>query len=568
MDAVTDPTVSQVTVMKSARVGYTKILDHVVGYFLHQDPSPILVVQPRVEDAEDYSRTEIAPMFRDTPVLAEIAGELKSRNSSQRIVKRVMNNGASVSFVGANSPGGFRRITARIIAFDEVDGYPSQGAGDDGDQITLGTKRGESFWNRKVILGSTPLLKGVSRIEKSWDESDQRRYFVPCPHCGHRQTIKWSNLQWEKDDEGNALPETAHLTCEGEAACRIEEHHKPWMIDHGRWVAEKPFKGHAGFHIWAGYSLFPNAAWPELVKEWLRVHKDPTLLRTFVNLVLGETWEEGEAVGSSTLIARAEAYGPDDLPDAVKVVTGFCDVQGDRLEVQAIGWGADEEAWPFLYEVIHQDPAQPTAWQELDSLLRRTFRTVSGRVLRFSAFGIDFGGNHGAQVLQFVRARKGRRVFATFGGSGKLPIWPLRASLTKQNEKIWRIGVDTAKDAVSARLGIKQPGPGYVHFPAEENFGPDYFEQLTSERKITRFRMGRPVSVWYLPSGKRNEAFDTFVGALAVRRSLPRRIEIGLEYSPQAPLPDTPADDHAPLVKPVPRTFSPRPLAVAQDPYL
>jgi len=134
MDAVTDPTVTRVTIMKSARVGYTKILDHVVGYHIHQDPSPMLVVQPRVEDAEDYSSTEIEPMLRDTPVLAEIAGDLRSKDAKQKLLKRVFRNGSSISFVGANSPGGFRRITARIICFDEVDGYPVLGAGDDGDR--------------------------------------------------------------------------------------------------------------------------------------------------------------------------------------------------------------------------------------------------------------------------------------------------------------------------------------------------------------------------------------------------------------------------------------------------
>jgi hypothetical protein len=183
LDAVTDPAVTRITVMKSARVGYTKCLDHIVGYFLSQDPSPVLVVQPRVEDAEDYSSTEIEPMLRDTPVLAVISGDLKSRNSKQKLLKRIFRNGASVSFVGANSPGGFRRITARIILFDEVDGYPITGAGKEGDQIALGTKRSETFWNRKIVLGSTPTLKGTSRIEKSCADSDQRHFFVPCPQC-------------------------------------------------------------------------------------------------------------------------------------------------------------------------------------------------------------------------------------------------------------------------------------------------------------------------------------------------------------------------------------------------
>lgn len=165
MDAITDPRVEKVSVMKSARVGYTKIIDHVVGYYLHQDPSPILVVQPRVEDAEDYSKSEIAPMLRDTTVLAEIAPDPKTRTGENTLLKKTMKNGASIALVGANSPGGFRRITVRIVLFDEVDGYPVGGAGSEGDQIALGTKRSETFWNRKIVSGSTPTIKGLSRIE-------------------------------------------------------------------------------------------------------------------------------------------------------------------------------------------------------------------------------------------------------------------------------------------------------------------------------------------------------------------------------------------------------------------
>nr|EKW5729524.1 phage terminase large subunit family protein [Morganella morganii] len=179
MDAFTDPSVTQVSVMKSARVGYTKILDHAVAYYLSHDPSPILVVQPRVEDAEDYSKTEIAPMLRDTPALKAIAGEAKAKDSGQTILKKQFSNGANLTLVGANSPGGFRRITCRIILFDEVDGYPSGGAGSEGDQIALGIKRSETFWNRKIGLGSTPTVKNVSRIEKAYNESDQRHYWVP-----------------------------------------------------------------------------------------------------------------------------------------------------------------------------------------------------------------------------------------------------------------------------------------------------------------------------------------------------------------------------------------------------
>ncbi len=561
MDAVTDPAVRQVTVMKSARVGYTKVLDHVVGYFIHQDPSPILIVQPRVEDAEDYSRTEIAPMLRDTPVLAEIAGDLKAKDANQRILKRVFRNGSSISFVGANSPGGFRRITARIIAFDEVDGYPADGAGMEGDQIALGTKRSESFWNRKIILGSTPTIKGLSRIEKAWAESDQRRFHVACPHCGHEQVLKWQNLHWSKDvdDAGKTTkhhPDTAHFVCEAKG-CVIEEHDKPAMIDSGRWIAEAPSNGHAGFHIWAAYSLFPNAAWRHLVEEFLRVHKDPALLQTFVNLVLGETWEEpAEKVDPHKLNTRAEPYGPLDLPPGVMALTAGVDVQDNRLEVQIIGWGAGEESWPVVYDVLHGDPAQQTVWSSLDDLLKEEFRAEDGRVLRVRGACIDTGGHHAERVYAFCRTRQMRRVYAVKGMAGARPIWPKRASRSKTNNIVFSVGVDTAKDAIYGRLRIAGPGPGYVHFPADDAFDDQYFAQLTAERVVTRYRQGRPYRVWEVTKGVRNEALDTFVYALAALKSLPIRLD---RKAPVTTKPDLPQeDDGAP-----PPIGAPPPVVVA-----
>lgn len=247
----------------------------------------------------------------------------------------------------------------------------------------------------------------------------------------------------------------------------------------------------------------------------------------------------GSGVEGSALIHRAEPYGPDDLPEAVKVITGFADVQGDRLEVQLVGWGAAEESWPFLYEVIREDPAQPDAWTELGFLLRRQFTTRDRRTLRVAAFGIDTGGHHAAQVFSFCRRRSARRVFPCKGSSiAGQPLWPTTATRAKSNDKLWMLGVDTGKDAIYSRLGIAAPGPGYIHFPDDDAFGESYFAMLTAERRVVRKTAGRSRTSWYLPPGKRNEALDTIVGALAVRRSLPRWVEKGLEFSV-----DKPSDD-------------------------
>jgi phage terminase large subunit GpA-like protein len=532
MDAVTDPSVKLISVMKSARIGYTRCLDNIIGYFLHHDPAPILVVQPREGDADDYSRTEILPMVKDTPVLRDLVGDFKGKDPDQRLSKRTFKNGASITFIGANSAEGFRRITVRVVAFDEIDSYPTEGVGKEGDQIALGIKRTETYWNRKIIQGSTPKILGASRIEKAWLESDQRRYHVPCPHCGEKQVLKWQNLRWDKGDKpdpsrpkwiGEHRPETAHFVCEA-SGCIIEEHHKNWMIDNGEWIASQPFHGHAGYHIWAGYSLNPNACWSELASEWLLKRNNPRDLQTFVNTTLGEPWEDRkERIEGRALYERAENYGAQNIPDAIRSITGGVDIQDNRIEVQIIGWGERDESWVIDYQIFYGDPAQQTVWAQLDNFLMMQYSTDGGRALRIRAACVDIGGHHGNAAIQFCKQRRGRNIYPVKGIGGPRPIWPKLASATKLKETIFLLGVDTAKDAIYGRLRIQKSGIGYIHFPAGEIFDEKYFSQLTSEYiKTMHDREGRPFRRWFLPEGKRNEALDTMVYALAAYHSLGR----------------------------------------------
>ncbi|MGI4765508.1 MAG: phage terminase large subunit family protein [Janthinobacterium lividum] len=564
MDAVTDPAVTQVTVMKSARVGYTKILDNIVGYYIAQDPSAMLLVQPRVEDAEDYSATEIAPMLRDTPVLAEIAGDLKAKDAKQKLLKRVFRNGASIGFVGANSPGGFRRITARIIMFDEVDGYPIIGAGKDGDQIRLGIRRSETFWNRKIILGSTPLTKGQSRIEKAFLLSDQRHYHVPCPSCGTMQVLEWGGvdtpfgIKWDHDENGKPLPETAYYLCRA-GGCIISEVDKADMLAGGEWRAQAPFNGHAGFHIWTAYSLSPNASWANLVAEWLEVHKDPLERKTFVNLTLGLPFEEfGEStIQEDALLARREVY-PAEVPDGVAVITAGIDTQNDRLEVEVVGWGRDEESWSLAYEVFPGDPNDPSVWTKLDDYLKMLWIRADGRSFEIMAACIDTGGSRTEAVYQFAKARIGRRIWGIRGDpaqNGKrTPIWPAKMPLsrTRKSYQPFTIGVNAAKDVIRARLFAQAPGPGYMHFPADRDVG--WFEQLTAERLIPKEVRGQRFRVWECPKGRANEALDCRVYAYAALAGLThfglklnrRADEVGALSSPIVLAIDRPAAAPAP----------------------
>jgi len=559
MDAITDPTVEMVTVQKSARVGYTKILDHVAGYYIHQDPSPILVVQPRVEDAEDYSVTEIEPMLRDTPVLAEIVGDPKKKDARQKINKRIFRNGASISFVGANSPGGFRRITARIVKFDEVDGYPVMGAGKEGDQIKLGIKRTESFWNRKIILGSTPTVKGESRIEKSYANSDQRKYYVPCPHCGAYQVLEWGGpdtpygMKWDKDENGVGIPDSVFYACKV-TGCVIREDDKEDMVERGEWRATKPFKGHAGFHIWAAYSLFVNASWRNLVAEWLEVKDDPLMRQTFVNLVLGETYEDrgDRALQEDRLAARCEVWGAE-VPDGVAVVTVGVDTQGDRFECEVVGWGLNEESWSIDFEVIEGDLETPDPWNRLDAYLRRIWFRADGRGFEVMAVCHDSGGHHTQKVYEFAKARLGRRVWAVKGesavGGKRSPVWPTKTP-SRRNKSSFRpviLGVNAAKDSIRSRLHLVEPGPGYMHFPASRDI--NYFAQLTAERSVRKTSGGQHYRVWELPNGRANEALDCRVYAYAALCGL---MHMGLKLNKRAE--EVNASIGTPVHRPEPQT--------------
>jgi phage terminase large subunit GpA-like protein len=376
------------------------------------------------------------------------------------------------------------------------------------------------------LIGSTPTIKDASAIEFEWLQSDQRRFFVPCPEpeCGHEQVLVWQSVRWNKSPDGEHDPSTAHYMCEscGGLWNDTQRHN---AVHRGRWVAERPFHGVAGFHISA--LLSPWITLPQVVAEFLQVRHDPTRLQTWVNCVLGETWEQrAEKVDASNFMARRENYGPHSLPEGVLRLTAGCDIQGDRIEMIIVGWGKHDESWAVSYHVIPGSPTQLDVWNTLDELLAEPFHTEDGRELRIKETCIDSGGHHAAEVLTFCKPRLRRRVFAIKGAAGPRPIWPHRATRTKRHEFVYTIGVDTAKDTLYGRLRISSPGEhrAYVHFPIADVFDQKFFDQLVSEQVEMRRKEGRPYRVWVLPSGKRNEALDCFVYAMAARASRPGKL--------------------------------------------
>jgi len=521
MDTFTDPTVEKITLMKAARTGYTKTINHAIGYHVHQDPCPMLIVQPTLDDAQGYSKDEIAPMCRDTPVLDGLIADAKSRSSNNTILKKNFPGGV-MSIVGANSARGFRRLTVRVVFFDEVDGYPPT-AGQEGDQIQLGIKRTDTFWNRKIVLGSTPTIKGFSRIETSFNESDQRYFHVPCPFCDHMQVLKFSQVKWPENE-----PNKAKYECV-ECKNRIPASKKRWMCDRGEWRASKPFKGHAGFHISALYSYSPNAAWGKIAEEFLEVKDDPERLKTFINTTLGETWEErGDQPEWVDLQNRCEPYSIMTVPLGGLMLTAGVDIQKNRLAAAVYAWGRGEECWLVYWGELFGDPARDEVWTQLDTLLNHSFRHSSGAEMQIISSAIDTG-YHTQEAYNYCRKHAPKAMAVKGSAQANRPIlgrpsdqdifW--NGQKIKNGVQLWPIGTDTAKSTIYSRLKTHEPGPRCFHWPI--GIDEDYFQQLTAEKQVTRYIKGFPKREW-VKTRPRNEALDVtvYAYAAAIRAGLMR----------------------------------------------
>lgn len=565
MDCFSDRTVNLVVFKKCARIGGTEAGLNIVGYFIDQDPSPILIVQPTVDDAKDFSKEQLAPMLADTPQLAGKVRDPRSKDSGNTVQAKTF-QGGGMYLVGANSARGFRRRTARVIDLEEVDGYPPS-AGTEGDQIKLTFRRAATFGKRrKIYMNSTPTIAGkdragrfLSRIEDYFSRTDQRYYHVPCPSCGHMQRLVWGNLKWDKDQ-----PDTAAYACAG-CGAMIAHDEKFAMMAAGRWVPTAPERRDRGYAINALYS--PWVTWAELAAEFLEAHDDPGKLQVFVNTALGEPWEQpGEKYDPATITREAlptDAEGYPVVPMGFGVLTAFVDVQDSpgRLEVLVTAWGPGEEAMHLGNWRITGDPVKAAVWEDLERLRNRAWRHASGATLRIRATGVDSGDNTAA-VTNYAKPLERRGVFITKGSSqpkAQLLTRPAKRS-GKYKAMVWMVGTIAAKDLLFGRLRrVEAPGPGFQRFSTQVD--DQFLEQLGAERAIQR----NGLRVYERIGGRPNEGIDLLCGTLValyslgdvVRRSLGVVADQVASSAPAAEKPAGPdvttaTPDAAPAAEPVP----------------
>lgn len=572
MDAVSNPRNRKVVGVFASQTGKTDCVLNVIGYHIHYDPAPILMIQPTLEIAEAWSKDRFAPMVRDTPALRERVHDAKTRDSGNTIRHKTF-RGGHLTAAGANSPASLASRPIRILLCDEVDRYPAS-AGAEGSPIQLAATRTAGFWNAKEIYISSPGNKGSSALWDLWEESDQQRFYVPCPDCDHFQTLRWTQVDY-KDERGEPTPENAVYLCEG-CGSRWGDAERWIAVARGEWRATAPFRGSAGFHVNALAAPWESRKLEHLVAQWLRAQGNPDLLKVFINTILAEWWEEKyETVQPQGLEARREPYVRRDnhvtAPRGVVVITAGVDVQDDRLEVQLQGYGSGYEQWKLQYHILDGDPSAPAVWQALWELLQKPIPMERGGQDFIRASCVDSGA-HTMKVYDFCRPRFRYRtadgrlayVFAIKGLPGSGQIWPVAPNRNNKGKiPLYGVRVDSAKELLYGALAkVTEPGPGYIHFPLDVSVGQPfdtrYFEQLTSEVVVDRRNPNGTMSrVWRPKSeGRRNEALDTSVYAEAGFRAL---LSLGLDV-------DQEAARHRPKGEPPPLDAPPSPTSPVTTP--
>lgn len=587
--------VRSVSLMKAAQVTGTEIALNWIGYVMDHAPAPMLVVVPTLDVKERWVKQRLDPMLTETPRLAAMFDARRRRaGTNSESIKDYP--GGMLIVGGANSPASLASMPIKYAINDEIDRFPWE-VGEEGDPLELIRKRQQTFPRRKELNVSSPTVKGASRIDGLYEAGDQRRYHVPCPHCSELLVLRWSlsadephhgHLKWTLDPATKEPRHVAYLC--GHCGAEIDEHHKPWMLDHGRWIARFPHRAARSYHLNGLYTpLGLGLRWYEMVGKWLAAQGDRTKLKVFINTDLGEPWEDRDnAINHKALAERAEAYALREIPPGCLILTCGIDVQGDRLELQLLGHGRGRVTWTIDMHVIPGDPAHILTAAgrgegPLADYLAAPLVNRHGRELRIEAAAIDTGGHHTQEVYNYVRAalqlpqdRRPRRLMAIKGAN--LPGRPVlagrpqhqdvtsRGRVIKNGVLLWMVGTDTAKQLLADRLksdALLDPAARLVRFSAA--LPEDFYRQLTAE--VFDPERNR----WVKLRGRRNEALDCWVYALAaayhpevrIHAKIARdwtHLERLLEPTAAAPAPPTAAGQAPAAAAPVSK---PRPPAAA-----
>lgn len=531
MNAFTEPGIHRVVVKSSSQIGKSDMMNNVIGRFAHLDPCAIMMIQPTIDMAQDYSKTRIAPMIRDTKVLNNLFYDVKSRDANNTILSKVFPGGRLI-MCGANSPAGLASRPIRILLADEVDRFPDS-AGTEGDPVDLAAKRMTTFWNSCMGLFSTPTNEGTSRIDEEYLAGTQEEWQHKCPNCGEYHLLRHIDMTVDYKEI---------KTPSGKKTVIVND--VKWRCPHcGFSFSEKEMKQTPQKYISRNKDALKNGirsffvngftspwmTWSKIMREWLEAKGDPEREKVVTNTVFGESYKQkGAFEDEQIFLRRRESYGAE-LPNGVLLLTAAIDTQDNRLEYEVVGWGKEEECWGIRKGIVLGAPNQARTWKEIDNVLDKTYQFADGKGLKVVRTFIDSGGHYTSDVYNYCQKNFHKQRFAIKGRGG--PGIPLIYKIAKANNAkapLILLGVDDGKQQIMDRLSINSPGPLYFHFPQDEgikelsNRGYDdlYFKGIISEHKKVYKRNGVLREVWETTKNVRNEPLDLRNYNLACMKSL------------------------------------------------
>ena len=534
--------ISEIAVMKGAQITYTvAAIENTLGYIIDCEPGPTMFVSGDKEMAETSIELRVDRMIQSAGLAHKVfsQSEKKSNKGTGDTKKKKEFAGGFLLAAGPNSAAKLRTFSVQYLLLDEIDAYPDSTEGE-GDPLTLLLRRTDSYEaTRKILYGSTPLILQTSKINKLFLQGDQRRYFVPCKHCGHMQYLKWSQIKYDKDEGGRLVFNSVNYECES-CGGHWKNTDKAYFLPRGEWRATAtPIRpGFRSYHIPSLLSPIGMRSWESAAGEWIEAQGNPSKLRVFVNTYLGEPYEErGEAPPVDRVMLRREndyfpetltitddgkrVWGDARVPDGPLIVTLGADVQHDRIECELVAWGPGKESWSIGYHILPGDTSDPNGppWQALTEILNRP--THGGLKLVLAL--IDSGDQAATVYTYCDRFLSG--VLPLKGSSNTLTGRRIFALRDVAGHQCHRVDLDegqlkqefyalTKVGPVDAPASGAELPPGYCHFPIDETYDRRYFEKLYSEDLVTETdRYGRSHRRWVKRG--RNEALDCRAYALA-----------------------------------------------------
>lgn len=504
-----------VTLKKSAQLGGTVLANVFTGGSIAMDPGDILYVHPTENNAQRWSKMKLAPMLKGTVSLSALF-PMKARDGHDSVLykERVDGQGA-ILITGANSPASLSQVAMKRQVQDDLSKWENNSAGDPEAQAD---SRSQAHEFAKILKISTPLVIPGCRITKNFEDGSQEYLYLPCPHCGYMQVLRWENMLANLDEDA---PERAHFVCEGpDCGAVIEEHHRAQMMRQHEWRAHNPKakRHHRSFELWSAFSILQS--WERIARSWLKAKGDPASEQTFLNDVVGQAYQAlGEAPPWEELRNRGaeSVYDRGKVPPGALILTAGVDCQQDRVEWQLIGWGRSRNRFVIDYGVIPGHISEQTTRDRLDQLLHQTWVNSAGNRLKLDMLAID-GNAYTEEVWDWVRRHPASRVIMVRGGNQDTA--PLLQKVSKEtnhrtgkklrySKRFYTFNSSVLKMALYRNARKQDPlETGYIAFP--RGLEDEYYRQVTSERRVgERNRDGFEVYRWKKDPSQANEGLDT-----------------------------------------------------------